>query len=478
MNVDINFAPLGPEIIVATVATLLLIMDIIFVRKYRDVIGYVALFGLIGALAYALTYFGLRGELVVNQLAVDSLSVYIRLGILTVGIAIVLAAMRNTYTIAQNQGEFFALMLYSIVGTMIMAAARDMVTLYIGLELSTIPTFILVAFRKARAKAAEALIKFFILGLLSSAFLLYGLSLIYGLTGELNLAKIAGSLAGGMSPALAIASLLVIAGFGFKITAVPFHFWAPDTYEGAPVVVVSYIASVSKLGAYAILARFFIEALKVTQINWGLWFGALAVITMTLGNLMALPQNNIKRMMAYSGIGHTGYLLVGLAVGTYDGIWSMFFYLIAYVFAAIGVFFVISVHSTRGESDAISGYTGMAQTNPALALVMTMFFLSLIGIPPFAGFFGKYYLSLAAIKNNQVYLALLIFINSVISVGYYFKVIKAMYLQDPTAEKRPAIWPFTASMAMGISIIAIFYLGIIQKPIFTLAQKIYQTIKL
>ncbi len=471
-----------PEIIIIATALALLVVDIVIPKKHRDLIGYISLFSLITALVFAIIFWTKKSDFILNTLNVDDLSTLIRVAIIVVGITINLVSIKNTYAIQENQGEFFSLLLFSISGTIILAGARDMITLYIGLELSTIPTFILVAFRKARLKAGEALVKFFVLGLLSSAFLLYGLSLVYGLSGSLDLSVIAKNLTtnltGGKTPALAIASLFIIAGFGFKITAIPFHFWAPDTYEGAPVVVVSYLSSVSKLGAFAIIGRFFIEALLITQANWALWFGALAAITMTLGNLMALPQSNIKRMMAYSGIGHAGYLLVGLAVGTNAGIGAMYFYLIAYVFAAVGVFSVIAAHSTRGESDAISGYLGTAQTNPVLALVLLFFFLSLIGIPPFAGLFGKLYLANASVSTGQWYLAVLIFVNSVISFGFYGKVIRAMYLKDPDPNRQKATASVTTSIALAISVFAIIYLGVVQQPVLRLAGKIFATIKL
>lgn len=485
-----NLVPVGPEIILISTGLVLLIADISIPYKYRDWLGFISLASLAGALVYAIAFWTRRGD-VLNALSIDSLTVLIRLAIIVAGAMINLAAIKNTYTIQHNQGEFFFLLLFSLAGTMILAGARDMITLYIGLELSTIPTFILVAFRKARAKSGEAVVKFFILGLLSSAFLLYGLSLVYGLTGHIDLVGIAQNLTKGVSPALAIASLLVIAGFGFKITAVPFHFWAPDTYEGAPVVVIAYLATVSKLGAFAIITRVFVQALIITKINWALWFGALAAITMTLGNLMALPQNNIKRMMAYSGIGHAGYLLVGLAIGPENIVVKtalktyvlsptglMFFYLIAYVFSAIGVFFVISAHSTTRESDAISGYMGTAQTNPVLALVMLFFFLSLIGIPPFAGFIGKAYLALGSIGAGQSYLAVLIFVNSVISLGYYGKVIRAMYLKDPDPERKQAVAPVTTSIALGMATFIILYLTYPQQPFWNLTQQIFANIKL
>ncbi len=477
MNANINFAPLGPELIITAVAILALMLDITLKKKFRDFISYFALAGLSSALAYALVYFGLRGELIVNQLAIDNLSVYIRLGILLVAITIVLASMRSAYTIQQNQGEFYALMLFSVVGTMIMASAQNLVTLYVGLELSTIPTFILVAFRKARVQAGEALIKYFILAILSSAFLVYGLSLVYGLTAELELSKIAQALGQGITPALAVASLLIIAGFGFKITAVPFHFWAPDTYEGAPVIVVAYLASVSKLGAFAVVARVFIVALQSTAVNWPLWFGVIATVTMTLGNLMALPQTKIKRMMAYSGIAHAGYLLVGLAVGTNFAISSMFFFLIVYAFATVGVFFVVSARSVKGEADAISSYTGMAQTNPTLALVMALFLMSLIGIPPLGGFFGKLWLGWAAVGDGQAYLAVLIFVNSVISVGYYIKIIRAMYLFEPEPSEQHIKAPIPTSLAIGTASMVVIIYGLVPQ-IYSFAEKIFNNIKL
>jgi len=473
-----NLASLGAEIIIIATGVFLLVADIIIPDKYRDCIGYISLTSLIIALIYAISTWANKADFVVNTVSVDELSMLIRLAIIVLGILVNLAAIKNTYTIQHNQGEFFSLLMFSLSGSMILAGARELVTIYVGLELNTIPAFILVAFRKARPKTGEAVIKFFILGLLSSAFLLYGLSLVYGLSGEIDLGKIATSLGGNLSPALVLAGLFVIAGFGFKITAVPFHFWAPDTYEGAPVVVVSYLATVSKLGAFAVITRFFVTALIITKVNWPLWFGALAIITMTLGNMMALPQKNIKRMMAYSGIGSAGYLLTGFAIGTNYAITAMFFYLIAYAFSVIGIFFVISVYSSRGEADAISGYAGMAQTNPALAAVMLVSFLSLTGIPPLAGFIGKFHLIMAAIQNSQSYLAVILTVNTVISLAYYGRIMAVMYIKDPDADRKRVHSPLTTSIALGISIFTIVYLGIMQSPLLNVAKQIFVNIKL
>lgn len=473
-----NLIALGPELIIITIAIGVIVVDMVIPEKAKDMLGYLSLSGLVGALAYAIIYWTSRG-IVLNSLNIDELDVVMRATILLIGIMINLAAIKNNYTIQKNQGEFFSLMLFSISGSMILAGSKELITLYLGLELSTIPTFILVIFRKDKAKAGEAVIKYFILGLLSSIFLLYGMSLIYGLTGQVELAAIAKNLPAGKMPViLIVASILTIVGFGFKITTVPFHFWAPDTYEGAPLVVVAYIATILKLGAFAIIARFFVVALGATKANWPLWFGTVAIVTMTLGNLMALPQKSIKRMMAYSGIAHVGYPIIGLAIGTKAGISAMFFYMITYTISTVGIFFVMHARYSKTESDDIDSYRGMAQTNPILALVMTLCFLSLIGFPPLAGFFGKVYLIIATVQVHKTYLAVFLIVNSVISFGYYAKVIKAMYLQDPETEgeRKKLEIPIPTVVSLGLATFLMIVTGMIP-TILKYTDAIFKTVK-
>lgn len=474
-----NLLAFGPEIIIISFALIVLIADLFIPKKYYDWLGYISLAGLIFSLAYASFFWTTRG-IVLGTLTVDELTVLLRYIIIITGIMINLAAIKNTSTIQQNQGEFFSLLLFSLTGAMILTGAKGLITLYLGLELSTIPMYVLVIFRKDKAAAGEAAIKYFLLGIISSIFLLYGLSLIYGITGHIDLAEIAKFLSGGIPPVIVVASLLAIVGFGFKITIVPFHFWAPDTYEGAPLVVVAYLATVLKLGAFAAIARFFVVAMLATKLNWPLWFGTLAIITMTLGNVMALPQRNIKRMMAYSGIAHVGYPLIGLALGTKLGISALFFYLITYSFSTIGVFFVMYARSAKKEfeeADTIDGYTGFAQTNPALALIMTVSFLSLIGFPPMAGFFGKLYLILATIAANKAYFAVFLIVNSVLSFAYYSKVIKAMYLDEAETKQKKAIVQKPTIVALSMATIAVMFLGIFQRPLWHYAIVIFNNIK-
>ncbi|RJQ32702.1 MAG: NADH-quinone oxidoreductase subunit N [Actinobacteria bacterium] len=471
-----NLIALGPEIIIMTTGLLVLVVDMFIAENKRDAISYVSLSGLFLALIYMAVFWSKRG-IVLGTLQIDDLAMLIRVSIIVACIMVNLAAIKNTRTIQEHQGEFFALLLFSVCGAMILTGARTLITIYLGLELSTIPMYILVIFRKDMAKAGEAAIKYFLLGVMSSIFWLYGLTMIFGITGQLELEGIAKSLSHGFPPIIIIASLFCIVGFGFKITLVPFHFWAPDTYEGAPLVVVSYLATVLKLGAFVAISRFFFVGLIATKANWPLWFGTLAVITMTLGNVMALPQNNIKRMMAYSGISHIGYPLVAMAVGTHASISAMFFYLITYVFSTIGVFFVMYARSTEVDTDDIDGYTGLSETNPVLAFVMTISFLSLIGLPPFAGFFGKFYILQDAVANGRSWLAVALLINSVISFGYYSKVIRAMYLSETKIKKITGI-AVPTNIALGMATIAIIFLGIAQRPIWQLSLKIFNYLKL
>ncbi|MBC7338995.1 MAG: NADH-quinone oxidoreductase subunit N, partial [Firmicutes bacterium] len=340
-----------------------------------------------------------------------------------------------------------------VLGMMLMVSSRDLLMIYLGLELVSLCSYVLAGYLKEDARSVEAAIKYFLTGAVASAVILFGISLLYGAAGSTSLDAIARAASGSVSAGAASAGVLgyaalafLVVGFGFKVAAAPLHMWAPDAYEGAPTPITAFFSVGPKAAAFAALLRVFFAGLGDLRPAWTPVFAVLAALSMFVGNLSALPQKNIKRMMAYSAIAHAGYILVGLAVGTPMGSRAVAYYLLAYLFANLGAFAVIVAVSARvvsagpasgravpvsadpARGEQIEDYTGLARRQPLLAWAMVIYFLSLIGIPPTAGFFGKFYLFSAALEQGQVWLALVIVVNSVISVGYYYGVVRQMFL--------------------------------------------------
>jgi NADH-quinone oxidoreductase subunit N len=370
---------------------------------------------------------------------------------------VVLATLRSRMTI--GEGEFFSMMLFSVLGTMFMASATDLIMLFIALELTVLPAYILVGSKKT-AGSAEAALKYFLLGLVASVILLYGMSLVYGLTGQTNFTAIANALAGqAIEPLLLVGMVMIVVGLGFKVAAVPFHFWAPDVYEGAPVPVASFLAVGPKAGGFAALIHFFPVALAVAAPIWAGLFAILAVLSMLLGNLAALAQTQVRRLLGYSAVAHTGYLLVGLAVADSFGYTSLIFYFLVYSLAALGSFLVILATTERGLGENVTDFAGLFKRAPMLALAMAIFLFSLVGIPPFAGFMGKVYLFGAAVRGDLIWLAVIGVLNSVVSFGYYVTVIRQMYLVNPpTNEVLPVSKPLYLSIVLIMA--AVVVLGV------------------
>jgi len=385
------------------------------------------------------------------------------------------------------RGEFYPLMLSATLGMMIMAGAGDLITMYVGLEVMTISFYILVGYFTYDGRSSEAGVKYLVLGAASSAVMLYGISLIYGITGSTNLAdviQVFGLASMGMSavmtPAAILATVLVLAGFGFKISLIPFHLWAPDIYEGAPTPTTALLAVASKAAAFAALIRVYLLAMWETSVvaTTGLMIlVVLAAVTMIAGNLMAIPQKNIKRMLAYSSIAQAGYLLVGVISASEAGIKGVLFYAMIYVFANVGAFAVVSHVGQAQGSDEIKDYAGLAKRSPIAAAVMTACLLSLAGIPPLAGFVGKFYLFSALMDSwvvqqspGLIALAFIGFIMSMVSVYYYLSVVKVMYRTEgeglPDIPVRGAA-KFTMVFTMVITLI----LGLYPTPLAQMAIK-------
>jgi NADH-quinone oxidoreductase subunit N len=365
--------------------------------------------------------------------------------------------------------EFAAVIVFAMSGAMLIAGSADLLVLFLGLELMVLPGYVLAGYHKTDGYSTEGAIKYFLLGSFSSAIFLFGLAFVWGLTGTTSIAGVAASLSqivegtAPLSPALGMGLAFLMTGVAFKIAAVPFHYWTPDAYQGSPTPVTGYLSVGPKIGAFALIIRLFGEALHPLAVDWNVVVMVLAVLTMTLGNLVALTQDNVKRMLAYSSIAHTGYMLVGLAAfgaGQIQGLEGLLFYGAAYTFMNLGAFAVIAaVQRRQGVSSNLSTFAGLIRREPVLALLMTLFLLSLTGIPPTAGFFGKFYVIMAAVQAGgwMTALAVIAVINAAIAAFYYLRVVVYMWMRD-TESEQPAlshgalVWAgLTVAMAMVIA---------------------------
>jgi NADH-quinone oxidoreductase subunit N len=389
----------------------------------------------------------------------------------------VLMSIRYLEIEGASPGEYYFLILCATLGMMIMAGGIDLITIFIGLETMAVSFYILVGFIKPNQRSNEAAVKYFLLGAFSLGILLYGMSLMYGLSGTTNLRPMATVFAGQeRDPRLVLAVILVVAGVGFKIGAVPFHMWAPDVYEGAPTPVTAFLSVGSKAASFAMLLRIFLEGLPSMNVDWRLLFEGLAIATMTVGNLAALTQTNLKRMLAYSSIAHAGYLLIGVVAGTTRGVTAMMIYLLIYSFMQLGAFIVIIILQRQDVvGDELKDFSGLSVRHPFAAFAMLVFMLSLGGIPPTAGFMGKLWLFGAAIDAGYVWLAVIAVLNSAISLYYYIRIVVFMYIKPQSAGSEVKTTP-SLGFALAVALIATLALGIYPRQLFELAEKSARTL--
>jgi NADH-quinone oxidoreductase subunit N len=368
-------------------------------------------------------------------------------------------------------GPYYFLILCATLGMMFMASGIDLITLFIGLETMAIAFYILTGLLKPSRRSNEAAIKYFLLGTFSLGLLLFGLSLLYGLSGSTNLRTIATALAGREKDAwLMLAVILTVAGIGFKIAAVPFHMWAPDVYEGAPTPITAFLSVGSKAASFAMLLRIFMEGLPSMNEDWRLLFYALSVITMTVGNVAALTQSNTKRLLAYSSIAHAGYLLIGVVAGSVRGVTAMMIYLVIYAFMQLGAFAVV-VFLRRKDiiGEELKDLSGLYFRAPGAAMAMLIFMLSLGGIPPTAGFMAKFWLFSAAIERGYVWLAVIGVLNSAVSLYYYIRVVVFMWIKDEAAGSEPVMSPALA-VVLVVAVAGTLAMGIYPRPLFEIAE--------
>ncbi|ABB14198.1 NADH-quinone oxidoreductase subunit N [Carboxydothermus hydrogenoformans] len=469
MSVNINYLLLIPEILVLSLGILLFVLALITPRNLQKGIGYLTTIGLLGIFLYMPIAWKHTGMAIEGMYQVDKVAIFFKALSLLAGVFVTAIAPRYMEKIGYYS-EFFVFAVFAVLGMMILVSATDFLTLYLGLELMTITFIILAAYRRDSAIGAEAGIKYLILAGVSSAILLYGLSLFYGLTRTLNIVDIAAIVTNnGISPAFVLAMVFVLAGFAFKISAVPFHMWAPDVYQGAPTPVTAFLATGSKAASFAIFFRFFYLAFPGIREHWVGLLATLAALTMVVGNLVAIPQTNLKRMLAYSSIAQAGYILVGFLATDFTGFKAIMFYLSVYLIATIGAFTVVTVYENVTGKEEIRDFAGLSQRSPIMAAVLVVSLLSMAGIPPLAGFAGKFYLFYPIIKNWG-WLALLALIMSMVSVYYYLRVVLVVYRDEPE-DQTPITLPnsiyFTLLITMAVTIV----LGVYPTPLAKIAQQ-------
>nr|WP_092074158.1 NADH-quinone oxidoreductase subunit N [Dendrosporobacter quercicolus]NSL47720.1 NADH-quinone oxidoreductase subunit N [Dendrosporobacter quercicolus DSM 1736]SDM79506.1 NADH dehydrogenase subunit N [Dendrosporobacter quercicolus] len=463
-----NISLLNSEIAVVVLALLLIIFDLLLPRQEtRRSLGYVAASGLLGILVFTFTQYGTSATVYLDFFVLDPLALFAKQLFLTATLLTILFSFDYVENLTQNTGEFYALLLFAMLGMMLMASANDLLTMFIGLELMAVVFYALVGFDLESKRSSEAGIKYLILGSASSAVLLYGISWIYGFTGSLVFSRIAAQLA--VSPAVLLGLGLMIAGFCFKLSIVPFHMWAPDVYQGAPAPVTALLAMGSKAAAFAVLLRVFLVAFAGLTFYWAPVISVLAALSMVAGIVVAIWQTDIKRMLAYSSIAQAGYILSGLLAANSAGVKGMLFYLVLYMFATAGAFAVaVAVNRHSGSGD-IQAFSGLSQQSPLLALVMTVSLLSMAGIPPLAGFAGKMYLFMAIAEQGYLWLVILGFVMSMISVYYYILVVKAMYSHEPEDEREFMVSSPLRLVAV-VSLLASLFVGIYPEPLAELAN--------
>jgi NADH-quinone oxidoreductase subunit N len=471
-----DFYYILPELVLTAGALLLLVADVLLPKR-SPLLSWLSIV-ILGATAVSLWPFrNAQVEISQGLMAIDQFAFFFKMVFLIAAVFTVLMSQRYLEIEGASPGEYYFLILCSTLGMMIMASGIDLITAFIGLETMAVSFYILAGFIKPNQRSNEAAVKYFLLGAFSLGILLYGMSLLYGLSGTTSLRTMSAAFAGQERDLrLVLAVVLIVAGMGFKIAAVPFHMWAPDVYEGAPTPVTAFLSVGSKAASFAMLLRIFLEGLPVMNADWRMLFEVLAIITMTAGNIAALTQSSLKRMLAYSSIAHAGYLLMGVVAYTPRGVSAMLIYLLVYSFMQLGAFAVIVMmrrHDVIG--DELKDLSGLYLRHPFAAFAMLLFMLSLGGIPPTAGFMGKFWLFSAAIESGYVWLAVIGVLNSAISLYYYVRVVVFMYLRKEIAGSEPTSTP-ALTFTLAAATVATIVLGIYPQWLFAIAEASARTL--
>jgi NADH-quinone oxidoreductase subunit N len=463
---DVNLTPLLPALQVLMTAFVVVGRDLFFDKdESRGVLALYSLVGLGLAAAEVALLTGRQESAFNESIMLDNFALFFTLIFLLAAALTILSSIQYIRQIQIHEGEFYSLILFATVGMILMAAANDLIVFFLGLETMSIAVYVLTGMWRSSARASEASMKYFFMGAFATGFLLYGIALIYGATGSTNLAQITTYLLDQPSewPMYLIGGgFLLLIGFAFKVGAVPFHFWVPDVYEGAPTPVTGFMSVAVKAAAFAAWARILLFRLSPLESDWVFPLWIIAIATMTFGNLLAITQTSVKRMLAYSSIAHAGYLLITLVVGVEWGGLPLLFYLLAYAFMTLGAFAVLTSLSEGGEPrEHYHDFAGLGFKRPFLGLAMSLFMLSLAGFPPLAGFTGKFYIFRSAVLAGHLNLAVIGVLNSLLSVIYYLKVIVAMYMEEGGSEGKSFRQAPYVYFAILIALVGTVYLGIL-----------------
>lgn len=467
---------LAPELTVFGLALLVLGLDLVLPDHRRPLLGYLVAAGLLGAIVLTAGLAGQRAVILFETLVVDDLAIFFKLLFLIAALLLSLTAVDYLRERALPPGEYFALLLGATAGFLLLASAREFVSLYVALELSALCLYLLAGFERRTPQSPEAGLKYVLMGAAGSAALLYGIALLFALTGTMDLARL-GQVLAAPTPLTLLAAVLLVAGLGVKVAAVPFHMWVPDVYQGAPTPVTAFLAVASKAAGFVVLLRVCETALGALADLWPLLFGGLAALTMTVGNLLALPQTDLKRLLGYSSVAQAGYALMGLAVASPALAASLVFFLLTYLWTTLATFLVVVFFSARLGSDEIAAYQGLGREAPRLLTVsLTVGLLSLIGLPPMAGFIGKVYLFATALGQGLLWLVVLALFNTALSAAYYLRVLRALFLQE-SPEPPPALKvPRTLQAALAVALLGLFGVGLYPGPFLSAAARAVQVL--
>ncbi len=468
----IDLVSLAPVLVLSVFGIMVLVTDL-FIGRDKSVLVFISLTGLLMGAISSLAKYNLPVHSFNGAYIVDHLSVFFTFIFCISSALAILVSVDFNKREGIKVGEYYSLILFCTVGMVLLASATDMIMIFLGIEIVSISLYVLAGIRRNDPKSNEAALKYFLLGAFATGFLLYGMTLLYGSTGSTKLVMIASAIRNGgvaSEPLLLMGVVLLIIGLGFKVAAVPFHMWAPDVYEGAPTPVTAFMAVGPKAASLAAFYRIFSEAIPQLSPSWEILLCVVSVITMFVGNLGAIMQTNIKRLLAFSSVAHVGYLIIAIIAKNSLSSSALMFYMLTYAFMIFGTFGIVILLGRKGDENLeIENYSGLAYKHPVLALSMTIFLLSLGGLPPLAGFVAKFFVFSAALKEGFLILVIIAVLNSAVSLYYYLKVIVFMYMKDPVKEFDITLSPMTL-FVIAISIFGTIQLGIFPDSIIALAQ--------
>ncbi|MFZ0953499.1 MAG: NADH-quinone oxidoreductase subunit N [Candidatus Sulfotelmatobacter sp.] len=465
-----DYVRILPEIVLTLFGMLVMLLEPLLDEETgQKLLGLIALLGALAGLGATWFMAQAPGLAFWNMVKVDGFSVFFHVLVIAIAAVVILSSYEYMAVQRIRAGEYYALILFGVVGMALMSSAIELVLIFIALEISSISSYVLAGFRRHEAASAESSLKYFLLGSFATAFFLYGVALMFGATGSTNIDQIGSTLRAGPIPLLAfVAVAFMFVGLGFKVAAAPFHIWTPDVYEGAPAPIVGFMSTAPKAAAFAVLLRV-VFVIDIHGLGWVIWLAA--ALSMTLGNLGALVQDNVKRLLAYSSIAHAGYVLVAFAAAPVLGTSAAMFYAAAYAAMNLGAFAVVSHFANAGERYVtLEDYEGLGRSSPLLAATLTIFLLSLIGIPMTGGFFAKFYVFSAAVKANLIWLTIIGVLNSGVGAYYYLRIIVMMYMRESRKEVPVTPVPVALGLALASCLVATIYLGIFPNRVLQFAQ--------